>query len=367
MITIKKRNFGLDILRSFAILLVLISHINYLIDIQNIKFNSICGLLGYTGVELFFVLSGFLIGSILLKGFLNNEISIPFIVNFLKRRWLRTLPSYYLILIINIVIAYFFNFENINYALYLLFFQNLFTYQISFFSESWSLSVEEWAYLLIPFFLLIVNKIYVFKKKWLFIYSIFGLILIFHIIRFLNPNFNTISTLNEWNLHIKSVVIFRIDAILWGFVLAWLFYFYSDKLYKYRVYFLIFAAHLYVLQFFTLNILRIEVHSFPIYFKVFYFTFSSITIMFAFPFFLYFEKISIFVKKIFEILSKISYSAYLVHYSIISMLLKNNDFFGLNQSNFNKILIYFIAIFIISSILYQLFEKPILKYRDKNY
>ena len=63
----KNRNFGLDIPRATAIILVLISHSRMFFTADNpnnLKFLSICGLLG---VEIFFVLSGFLIGKILIN------------------------------------------------------------------------------------------------------------------------------------------------------------------------------------------------------------------------------------------------------------------------------------------------------------
>ena len=60
------------------------------------------------GVELFFVLSGFLIGGILIKTFQkDNSFGIKTISNFWIRRWFRTLPNYDLILILNIIVVYF--------------------------------------------------------------------------------------------------------------------------------------------------------------------------------------------------------------------------------------------------------------------
>lgn len=94
---IQKRIFGLDAVRTFAILLVLMSHSRFLnhhfIELYRI------GNLGYLGVELFFVLSGFLIGQILITSF-EKDSSLKSLFDFWLKRWIRTLPNYYLFLII---------------------------------------------------------------------------------------------------------------------------------------------------------------------------------------------------------------------------------------------------------------------------
>ena len=95
-----RRIFGIDLIRAIAILNVLIGHGSFILDKANTDFPWIRLI---SGVELFFVLSGFMIGGIIIKSFEKNpEYGIKDISNFLKRRWFRTLPNYYLILIINI-------------------------------------------------------------------------------------------------------------------------------------------------------------------------------------------------------------------------------------------------------------------------
>jgi len=60
--------FGLDVLRAIAISLVVISHCTFiLIEETNNPIILAQRLLGAIGVDLFFVLSGYLIGGILLK------------------------------------------------------------------------------------------------------------------------------------------------------------------------------------------------------------------------------------------------------------------------------------------------------------
>ena len=59
-----KRIFGLDFLRAFAIFSVLLSHSSFLLNEQWQKW---IGWFVFDGVSMFFVLSGFLIGGILIK------------------------------------------------------------------------------------------------------------------------------------------------------------------------------------------------------------------------------------------------------------------------------------------------------------
>jgi peptidoglycan/LPS O-acetylase OafA/YrhL len=101
-----KRLFGLDLVRALAIILVLLSHSRNLL----ISFYPGLDFLkagGFFGVELFFVLSGFLIGGILIKD-IQAGFDFGILKNFWKRRWLRTLPNYYLFLIINFLAVSFF-------------------------------------------------------------------------------------------------------------------------------------------------------------------------------------------------------------------------------------------------------------------
>ena len=60
-----ERVFGLDLFRTVAILLVVLGHGMVLLD--NTRFNGFPYFRMIDGVDLFFVLSGFLIGNILLK------------------------------------------------------------------------------------------------------------------------------------------------------------------------------------------------------------------------------------------------------------------------------------------------------------
>lgn len=361
------RIFGLDVVRALAILLVLLSHLYYLADSINPSIISLSGLVGYAGVELFFVLSGFLIGTILLKQYLEDDFSVKSIYIFLKRRWFRTLPNYYLILLINLLIAYFLNYGSANWYHYFYFFQNFCIYNITFFSESWSLSVEEWTYILLPFSLFLgwrfKNR---FSKKSIFLLTILFLIVIAHCFRLLHFSSHSIYNMEVWNTNIKSIVVYRFDTILYGVVLAWIHHFYANFLYQKRIYFLILAAHLFFLQFIIFNVLGIDIISSPIYFNVFYFTMSSFTFSLALPLFIFWKKRVLIFSPIVDFISKISYAMYLIHYSIVVVLLKYIIFqYSLQFSIITMVLIYFGITISVSYLLYRFYEKPLMNLRDK--
>jgi len=78
------RLFGLDFLRALAIGAVVVAH----------RFGFL-GHSGFYGVELFFALSGFLIGNLLIRA--GSALAQPdHLVTFYIRRWFRTLPLFWL-------------------------------------------------------------------------------------------------------------------------------------------------------------------------------------------------------------------------------------------------------------------------------
>ncbi|MFG5995624.1 acyltransferase family protein [Salmonella enterica] len=129
------RNIGLDIARSIAIVMVLISHSRMFFtqyaDVQWLSFN------GFFGVEVFFVLSGFLIGRIIIKSVVEKP-SFSNLLTFYKRRWYRTLPLYFLMVFVLFLVGKQFHWTN------LIFLQNFDEVSLGFFPVSWSLSIEEW-------------------------------------------------------------------------------------------------------------------------------------------------------------------------------------------------------------------------------
>ena len=220
----KERNFGLDLLRATAITLVVVSHCTYLfIQDSDNPIVLFIRTLGAVGVDLFFVLSGFLIGGLLLKDIEQKRTDFSSLMMFWKRRWWRTLPNYFLMLLINIgIIFIFFNDVPDAIASYFVFTQNFSGAQSNFFTESWSLSIEEYAYLILPF--LMFCALFTFKKHESSVFLWTTLIVIFiaflmKIQFYLNAE---VVSYKDWSATFRKVVIYRLDSIYIGFLLVYI-------------------------------------------------------------------------------------------------------------------------------------------------
>ena len=161
-------------------------------------------------------MSGFLIGTIFLKTFSDNS-GLNDLVYFWKRRWWRTLPNYYLFILINFVgfslLKDDFSFD----WRYLVFLQNLTNTSEGFFSVSWSLAIEEWFYLTVPLIYLMAFRIS--KSKSIAIFSTFSLIIIGSLL----VRYHYITSYGStWNGEIRSVAILRLDSLIYGVMGAWL-------------------------------------------------------------------------------------------------------------------------------------------------
>ena len=219
------RVFGLDLLRMFAILFVVFGHSAILVPEE---FKDIIRKVTLDGVAMFFVLSGFLIGGILIKIVEKEKPTFPVLLNFWSRRWLRTAPIYFIILTIVLIYTFIYKADRVptDWYRYFVFTQNLNHKLPLFFAESWSLSIEEWFYLLTPvalFFALRVSKTSI--KSTTLIVLIAGIIAIIGYRLYLFRTLN-LTDFEELNLQITRQVLPRLDSIMFGVLAAYIsFYF----------------------------------------------------------------------------------------------------------------------------------------------
>jgi peptidoglycan/LPS O-acetylase OafA/YrhL len=139
---------GLDTLRALAIALVLMSH--YHGFVSHAPTFGFIGRIGWAGVDLFFVLSGYLIGNQLLAPAARGE-SLD-LKTFFARRLLRTLPNYYAVLAVYLLLP---DSPIAGKSMapawqFLSFTQNFGLNYGETFTHSWSLCIEEQFYLVLP-------------------------------------------------------------------------------------------------------------------------------------------------------------------------------------------------------------------------
>lgn len=144
---------GLDHLRALAIILVFVYH--YRIFGHPANLDEI-GSFGWTGVDLFFVLSGYLIGGQLFRRMARHQ-PISY-VEFYYKRFFRIVPAYLVVLALYFTIPAFRERSELPPLWrFLTFTQNfgLDIFKKGAFSHAWSLCIEEQFYLVLPLFLIL--------------------------------------------------------------------------------------------------------------------------------------------------------------------------------------------------------------------
>ena len=327
---INKHFYGLDLLRGISGYGVAICHF-YAFVYQNVFLEY----LSFIFVEFFFVLSGFVLFPQLLK-ILDNKKNL---VIFYKRRWLRTLPLYFICLVI---ISIMFNkIFTQDFFKYFFFVQDFFPnfLDVSYYPVVWSLSIEEFFYLLFPIFLLFSNKNN-FLKNCTYLFLVLIFIKLFFV-----------SYFDSYFL--RTGTLLRFDAILLGFLMR---YVYLKFDFKQSAIISLFLMLLYIFLKDTI-LLNKDLFFVKLSFIFLLQLFSAIILIF----FCKLEYLSNFwiFKKLSGIVSRQTYSVYLTHMIFIYFLKDQNI------NSFTKFMIYLSLLIAISTLSYYFIEKPILKTRPK--
>jgi peptidoglycan/LPS O-acetylase OafA/YrhL len=141
------RIHGLDTLRALAVTLVVLHH--YVLFVSAEPSFGWVGELGWVGVDLFFALSGYLIGNQIFRALRGpGGLSLR---RFYARRLLRTLPNFYVVLALYALWpAFRGSTPMLPLWQYLSFTQNIGLEPGTAFSHAWSLCIEEQFYMLLP-------------------------------------------------------------------------------------------------------------------------------------------------------------------------------------------------------------------------
>jgi peptidoglycan/LPS O-acetylase OafA/YrhL len=331
----------LDGLRGFAILMVIYHHLPHIEGWT--VFNRLPSLLhfGYLGVDVFFVLSGFLITRILINEKKKNTFSFKI---FYFKRALRIFPIYYLVLIV-IGITYSWNgmLPNVFYVSNYYYSFNTVPHPLR---HTWSLSVEEHFYLV-----------------WPLVLHFFTLPRAEKIIKYWLPAVAIISaivTVFVFEDKLAQALIYRgTQYRILTLSIGGIFAFKEEKISQLKPLYLFFAAVLLMILYYFIDLPGI-------FNTLLNFTLLTIVSAFIFLFALNIEHTKSFTRKIFvnpviTFIGKISYGLYLYHFPVLF-------FFGLTYNqiqskhlNWQVIIMPLIIIFTIAIVSYILIEKYFLR------
>ena len=231
----RPRIASLDVLRGVAVMLVLGRHITppapeICASIKHITAWWIQ--IGWTGVDLFFVLSGFLVSGLLFAEYQRHgEVDL---LRFLVRRGLKIYPGFYLMIVVTVLLAVgtgaFDSSMTIALIAELLYVQN---YIPGLWNHTWSLAVEEHFYILLAFgvgALLRRQRLEAPRDPFgrflrMFVFAIVGI----SVGRVLAPYGSSLTGEGIDPTLLRLETHTRIDTLMIGMLLGYLYHFHRDR------------------------------------------------------------------------------------------------------------------------------------------
>lgn len=372
MLSTTKRLRELDFLRGLAIILVLFRH-QYLFDFTMT--------MGWIGVDLFFVLSGFLVSGLLFKEYLKHGNIQP--GRFLIRRGFKIYPLYYLSFLLYLVPLLYFEEVDMRALLSELALVQNYVHGLGYVNPvSWSLAVEEHFYIGLALLLwfglkhkLISLKKELNNKRDLLPALIIGMMVLSLCFRlashFLIPaDYVKITAIIRENYRSFTMTHLRIDSLLAGVLLSYCYYFKFEWLGKaYADYKLpLLAAAILGVCWTPFVAPESSVFVQTIGFTLLYISFAILLLAFLFTRNINSKLDAFFSKPLVDGISKIgfcSYAIYIIHWLVNYTIHFINGYFQLHGSHY---LIYALTTtlsFTIGILMTYQIESPLLRFRDK--
>ncbi len=360
----QQKFYGLDHLRAFAILFVFLFHY-YILSSGKPEWLPNVGSFGWTGVDLFFVLSGFLISLQLFTQIKQGQ-NISYRRFFLKR-FFRIIPLFLVTVALYFSLPFFREKESLPPLWkFLTFTQNLALNLKDFgtFSHCWSLCVEEHFYLLLPIILILLQTTKLLKKSyWLVIVLfLFGFVIRIH--SFNNLYLPKIENENSWLYWYKYIyypTFNRLDGLLVGVSIAGIYQFYPvfwEKLSQYGNLFIVLSLMVLTSAYFLCEdqmIFNASVFGFP--FIAFGYGFMVVGAI-SQTSFLYKWK-----SKVTTFIATLSYAIYLIHKAVIHI---THQLLSDLKIEHNLMLLICISTCVtFSFLLHVTIEKPFMKLRNR--
>ena len=360
-----KNFYGLDNLRALAIILVFFFHYNRWFEHpawfpEVLKF-------GWTGVDLFFVLSGFLISSQLFAQ-IKKEGTFS-MKDFYIKRFFRIIPIYLFVLAIYFLFPFFREVEALPPLWKFLTFTHNFGADFTnhrTFGVVWSLCVEEHFYLLLPATLLLLLTTGVYKKAFPLIIFLFllGFLIRLYCWHYVYlPQSNGIENRALWVSTIYYPTYCRLDGLLAGVSIAAFFNYLPgifNRISKHANGLIALGVMILTIAYFICGN-GVGFNRAIIGFPLVSIGFGCMVLGAIMPTsFLYKWK-----SGAMTLIAKLSYALYLIHMSLIGVAQKTLSNWGVEKDSVVMMLLSVMLCFIVAYVLHIAIEKPFMKMRER--
>ncbi len=320
----------------------------------------------WTGVDLFFVLSGYLITSHLLNEI--KETKQLRLRRFFIKRFFRIIPAYLFVLL-----CYYF-FPTIREKPYLADIWKFLTFSFNLlidphvrnsFSHAWSLCIEEQFYLALPLSLLLLLKTRKINYWFIIILFLFfaGLAFRYFYWHYLNNIFENVEGFGiYWNKRIYYSTYSRLDGLIAGVTIAFLFH-YKENFQPYFLKkngYIFFAAFLTILFAYLICEDTYSISATVVGFPLVALGYGLLLIVTL-------NKENLFIKyksALIEKIASLSYAIYLIHKITIHLTQKLLYMAGFNKESAYVFICCIVSTFFASYLLNMLVEKPFMRLKD---
>jgi peptidoglycan/LPS O-acetylase OafA/YrhL len=359
------RTFGLDIMRAVGILTVMEEHSFHLI--ADYVPHGVVFIPYMDKISFFFVLSGFLIGNIIMKLYNREVFGAKDVVIFWIRRWVRTVPLYILVITGLVILRY--TFTRVGFVFpwrEFVFFQCFYYPEADpyyFYPEGWSLAVEEWFYFLVPAIIFVCHILFskIISKKQLLINVILSIIIGSTALRVHRALTTPDMDIYTWNIWFYKIVLFRLDTIMFGFFAAFVRYYYRSFWDR--------SKNICFYLFLLGMVITIVFHEYwrdhSLWLKTFFLTQTGIIMMLWLPKLDSMKTGKGFWLKLITYLSKLTFALFLLNRTpILKSMMQLFPAKNLPMA-LGEYLLYFILIFGSATLFHKYLEMPIMTFRER--
>lgn len=322
--------FGLNLFGVVAISLVLLAQCIWIFPQSTALISQLASLFHFIGIEIFFVLTGFLLGKIMYAKFLKENFGGTTVWIFFRKRILHIVGLYYVVLLLNILIAFGIGYPIERAWTYIFFLQNFASPMPAFFPESWVISIVFFATMLFTSLLLVLNFfLQPQNKSKTFLNVIIFLIVLCLILKWFY-NLNAFQgDMHQWDIALKSIVIYRMDSVFIGVLSSWLLYHFESFFQKTKIIFATLGIVGVAFIFVGVGYFQLTIAHYKLFWNVLYLPMISFFLAFFLPVLYQWRNVFPFISKPVAFVSNITYPIYLLYLSVVLQLLQYwfKDFF----------------------------------------